>query len=123
MRAHTKRTTYRPPDIGSFTERITIQQATETQGDRGGIETVFTDYTTCWAQVRYPARQGQEGISADQQVVVTPVEFYILDRPDIAENWRILHKGEYYDIINLKRPFGRFGPLVLVGQKLSSDNA
>lgn len=127
MRTQTKSIIYRKPDLGSMDQRITIQEPTITQGDRGGVEMTFSDYTTCWAMVRFPNRQGQEGISADQEVVVTPVEFTIHPRP-VKENWRIKMRNgeqdenEYFDIINIKKPYGRFGPMVLIAQKLSSDN-
>lgn len=72
--------------------------------------------------VRYPNRQGGDGVMVDQQIVITPVEFTIQKRDGIKENWRISYDGDYYDIINIKQPYGRFGHMVLVAQKLSSDN-
>lgn len=122
MRTQTKSTTYRKPDLGSFDQRITLQKPTVTRGVRGGVEVTFSDHTTCWAMVRFPNRQGQEGITAEQQVVITPVEFTVQPRTAVAENWRIYYLSEYYDIINIKKPYGRFGPMVLIAQKLSSDN-
>lgn len=122
MRTAPKTVTYRPPDLGSMNERLTLQMPVQTQGARGGVETTYSDYATIWARVHYPARSGREGIAAEQEIVITPVEFTIRFREDVKENWRILHRDEYYDIINIRRPYGRFGQMVLVGQKLSSDN-
>lgn len=122
MRTETKSTVYRKPDLGSFDQRITLQKPTVTRGVRGGVKAVFSDHTTCWAMVRFPNRQGQEGITAEQQVVITPVEFTVQPRTAVAENWRIYYLSEYYNIINIKKPYGRFGQMVLIAQKLSSDN-
>lgn len=124
MNTATQQSAYRPPDRGSYDQRITLREPTLSQGDRGGTEMVFEDRATIWAVVRSTRRQGQEDIIANQEVVVTPIEFTIQPRRALREDWRIVWQAEIYEIINIERlAYGRYGPWVIQAQKLSSDNA
>ena len=83
----------------NYTERIEIQQPTNTRDAMGGLVEAFTTWTVCFAHVRH--RSGSESIQGEQLLGVTITDFeirYFENTTGPKQNMRIIYEGDVYDI-------------------------
>lgn len=86
----------------NYTERIEIQQPTNTRDAMGGLVEAWTTWSVCFAAVRH--RSGSESIQGEQLLGVTITDFeirYFENETGPKQSMRILYESEYYDIISV----------------------
>lgn len=98
-------------NLGSLTERITLQQAAPTRNGYGEELPGWSAPETVWAKVDY--RNGSEVTTNAQQQAVQQVRFLIRYRPDaLTTTFRVTYEGRAYDI-EAVAPVGRKSGLLL----------
>lgn len=93
--------------VGLFNERITFQKLNENSKDSSGFPLPdyqkWTDFKTVWAMIK-TTRLGRETHEAGTTIGEITVRFVIRYQKTIKEidtkNYRIKHKGRFYDIIS-----------------------
>lgn len=88
--------------IGQLNRRIEIQKPVTSHSATGQEIITWTTMYCCWARVEFPAAGSDEGFIGDQQVATTRAEFAIRYRDGMGEKWRVLYKGQYYDILTIE---------------------
>jgi SPP1 family predicted phage head-tail adaptor len=81
---------------GMLTQRITLQSRAAGQDLLGQASGAWTTVGDVWARAR-PLRS-RELFAAGQVQNVTDVEFTIRWRADVRTTWRVLWRGQPYDI-------------------------
>lgn len=81
---------------GSLDQRITLQQPVLSRDDYGHETISWQPAATVWANVQ--ALRGREYFAAAAVQKELTIKIKIRHRADIANTWRILHKGATYNI-------------------------
>jgi len=98
---------------GKLRQRITIEQATETQDGFGATLQSWSTLATVWAEVL--TDMGTEGFAPDSAVERT-VQTYTINlrhRSDVTTKMQVRYDGRTLDIENVFDPTGRRRTLVL----------
>lgn len=82
--------------IGDLRERVTLQYYTETRDEYGGISQAWADVDQIRARVE-PIKAGEQVIAGGIQAV-TDVLVHIRYREDVAPDWRLIWKGQTFNI-------------------------
>lgn len=92
----TTRNPYQGQRVGNLRERVMLQQSTTTTDDYGGVVYEWSDVAEVWARVE-PVKSAEEFIAGGVQTV-TDVLVHIRYRPDLTPEWRLIWKGQTYNI-------------------------
>lgn len=85
-------------NAGNLDQRITIEQKTVTDNDRGEAIASWSTLATVWAQAE-PLR-GREFFAAAQMQETVDVKFTIRYRADITSQMRVLWRGQAYEMVS-----------------------
>ena len=86
------------PDLGTLSERVTIQTATVTRDVNGAEVLTYADTATVWARVESANTGNSEQLTADQTTVFTRYKITIRYRTDIGEKTRIAYNDGIQDM-------------------------
>lgn len=92
------------PQAGRLDRRITIQEVTLVQDSFGQAIETWTDYQTCWANVKYPSTS--ERFQSAALHSARAAIFTIRNIPDLDETMRIVYQDLYWKITGI-RELGR----------------
>lgn len=90
---------------GALRQRITIQQAIESQDSSGSVTKVWTTFATIWAA--YEPQTGSESFKEDQEQAVMGVRFRTRFKAGITPKMRVSFDGRVFDILSLVDVNGR----------------
>lgn len=97
---------------GELRNRVTIQQATETQSDSGAVGQTWANVATVWAS--YKELSGREWFAAQQVNAEVSGEFGIRYRAGIVPKMRILFGTRVFNIEAVMDPASRRRELQLL---------
>lgn len=86
------------PDLGTLSERVTIQTATATRDVNGAEVLTYANTATVWARVESANTGNSEQLTADQTTVFTRYKITIRYRTDIGEKTRISYNDGIQDM-------------------------
>ena len=81
---------------GRLDRRITIQQNVPTFDTYGDEVEVWSDFSTCWANVK--VNSNKESFSSDQVIAITTTSFRIRYLSAVNERMRISYNSAFYNI-------------------------
>lgn len=82
--------------LGKFNRRITLQKPAEGRKPSGQTQAGWLDVARPWAWIR--GKSGRETMESGQEVASEQYSMRIRFRSDVAASWRVLYRGEPYDI-------------------------
>jgi len=84
---------------GLLRQRVTIQEATETQDTTGAVVSTWVDRATVWAAVE--PLQGREFFQAQTTNAEVTTRIRIRYRSGVAPKWRATWNGHTYDVLSV----------------------
>ena len=87
---------------GGLSRRIQIQRSVSSQNSFGELVMGWSNYATVWAELL--PQPGGEGFVAEQRRSKQPVQFRVRYRAGITPQFRVLHRGETYEITDVSEP-------------------
>ncbi len=82
---------------GSLRDRVTLQAKSVTRDAMGGEVITWTDQASVWANAK-PLR-GREYFAAHQEQAEISIKFTIRYLSGVTSNWRVLWRGQQYDVV------------------------
>lgn len=108
---------YAPPtkrlSAGDRDKRIELQSPTESN-DGGQLIITYTTVATVWATV--VSWKGRVALEAARTTARQIDRFGMLYRDDVTDKWRIVWKGQAYNIVYIDRSKSRDGELWITAQ-------
>ncbi|HMA78070.1 MAG TPA: head-tail adaptor protein [Candidatus Paceibacterota bacterium] len=86
--------------LGRLDRRIEIQQPVLTVNDYGERDKTYTVFHSCWAKVT--ERYGDEKDLSEVDYPVLRVSFFIRHKAGVLQQFRVLHEGFLYEILEVK---------------------
>lgn len=81
---------------GSFKQRITIQEQTETFNDTGGATATWTSFATVWAKIE--SKHGSEQLLSQRIDAVDIYQITIRHLPGVLERMRVSYGSRFLQI-------------------------
>ncbi|HMA77639.1 MAG TPA: head-tail adaptor protein, partial [Candidatus Paceibacterota bacterium] len=86
--------------LGRLDRRIEIQQPVLAVNDYGERDKTYTVFHSCWAKVT--ERYGDEKDLSEVDYPVLRVSFFIRHKAGVLQQFRVLHEGFLYEILEVK---------------------
>jgi SPP1 family predicted phage head-tail adaptor len=87
--------------IGKMNERVALQSRVEAADGVGGVTRTWADVATVWAEVT--PRVGVENMENGRINAAQTATFTIRTRDDVNETWRLMWRGDVWNIRRIMR--------------------